>query len=146
MCCFSEGCCIENAEIRHSVVGVRSQIHSGVRIVDTILMGADYYERPAISMGQSPPPHWYWQELPDIEGAIIDKNACLGEGVVIKPFPRGTEIETDNWVVQDGCCDPEECRACSRYGHCAGITKGCHRLDGCQPQPSFMKKPPGYCA
>jgi glucose-1-phosphate adenylyltransferase len=22
--------------------------------------------------------------------------------VVIKPFPRGTEIETENWVIQDG--------------------------------------------
>jgi glucose-1-phosphate adenylyltransferase len=100
---LSEGCYIENAEIRHSVVGVRSQIHSGVRIVDTILMGADYYERQAGIDANAPPPQPIGiGKNCQIEGAIIDKNASLGEGVVIKPFPRGTEIETDNWVVQDG--------------------------------------------
>lgn len=100
---LSEGCCIENAEIRHSVVGLRSQIHSGVRLVDTILMGADYYERPAgYEIDSKPHPAIGIASNCQIEGAIIDKNASLGEGVVIKPFPRGTEIETDNWVVQDG--------------------------------------------
>ena len=85
---IAEGCRIEQAEIRHSVVGLRSQIQSGVRMVNTILMGADYYERLADD----------YEELPNsaqigigrncfIDGAIIDKNACLGEDVVIKPFP-----------------------------------------------------------
>jgi glucose-1-phosphate adenylyltransferase len=100
---LAEGCCIESAEIRHSVVGVRSQIHSGVRIVDTILMGADYYERQAsLDANAPPPPPIGIGKNCQIEGAIIDKNASLGEGVIIKPFPRGTELETDNWVVQDG--------------------------------------------
>jgi glucose-1-phosphate adenylyltransferase len=99
---LAEGCCIEDAEIRHSIVGLRSQIGSGVKIVDSILMGSDYYERPPEEKGgQKPPPIGIGHNC-DIEGAIIDKNACLGDGVVIKPFPRGTEIETENWVVQDG--------------------------------------------
>ena len=100
---IAEGCCIENAEIRHSVVGLRSQIQSGTRIFNTVLMGADYYDRPIDDVDGIP------SFLPigigrncQIEGAIIDKNACLGDNVVIKPFPRGTEIETENWVVQDG--------------------------------------------
>jgi len=38
----------------------------------------------------------------NIEGAILDKNVRIGEGVVIKPFPRGTEIDAGTWVVQDG--------------------------------------------
>ena len=100
---LAEGCCLEDTEIRHSIVGLRSQIGTGCRISDSILMGLDYYERPTVS-GASP------QGLPPlgigpnciIDGAIIDKNASVGAGVVIKPFPRGTEIETENWVVQDG--------------------------------------------
>ncbi len=28
-----------------------------------------------------------------IEGAILDKNVRIGEGTVIKPFPRGTDID-----------------------------------------------------
>lgn len=97
----AEGCCIESAEIRNSVVGLRSQIGSGARIVDTILMGADYYERSVEEGSPAAPPIGIGKNC-DIQGAIIDKNASLGDGVIIKPFPRGTDFETENWVVQDG--------------------------------------------
>jgi len=64
------------------------------------MMGADYYDSsdnlPAsgIPLGIGPNCR--------IEGAILDKNARIAEGVVIKPFPRGTDLEASNWVVQDG--------------------------------------------
>lgn len=99
---LADGCCIDNAVIQHSVVGLRSQIQSGSKIVDSVIMGADYYERPVTLPGAPKPPPLGIARNCTIEGAIIDKNASLGEGVVIKPFPRGTEIITDNWVVQDG--------------------------------------------
>jgi glucose-1-phosphate adenylyltransferase len=100
---IAEGCCIQNAEIRHSVVGLRSQIGGGTRIFNTVLMGADYYERSNGDAGDMPlsVPIGIGRNC-SIDGAIIDKNACLGDNVVIKPFPRGTEIETENWVIQDG--------------------------------------------
>jgi glucose-1-phosphate adenylyltransferase len=100
---MAEGCTILNADIRHSVIGLRSQIQSGVKLVDTILMGSDYYERPTgYGKDAEPGPPIGIGANCDIEGAIIDKNASLGEGVVIKPFPVGTEIEGDDWAVQDG--------------------------------------------
>jgi glucose-1-phosphate adenylyltransferase len=94
---LTEGCRIQQAEITHSVIGLRSVIGAGTVIRDSILMGADYYASenpglPAIGIG----PGCY------IEGAIIDKNARIGAQVVIRPFPRHVEINTDNWVVQDG--------------------------------------------
>ena len=97
-----EGCYLQNAEIQHSVIGLRSQIHAGVRIRDSIIMGSDYYEdvkefsqlKDAVEMGIG--------NGSDIEGAIIDKNARIGRGVVIKPFPRGTEMDMEIWVVRDG--------------------------------------------
>jgi glucose-1-phosphate adenylyltransferase len=99
---IAEGCRIENAEIRHSVVGLRSQIASGVKIIDSILMGADYYERPAEEASLAGPTPIGIGRNCYIEGAIIDKNASLGENIVIKPFPPGTDIDNDNWVIQDG--------------------------------------------
>jgi glucose-1-phosphate adenylyltransferase len=94
----SEGCRIEQAEITRAIIGVRSQIFSGARIADTIMMGADYYpgpeDRHPIPMGIGP--------NCDIEGAILDKNVRLGEGVVIRPFPRGTDRDGTGWVVRDG--------------------------------------------
>jgi glucose-1-phosphate adenylyltransferase len=94
---LAEGCRIQKAEISHSVVGVRSVIAAGTRIRDSVLMGADYYtvaipSLPPIGIGSNC----------HIEGAIIDKNARLGSEVVIRPFPRGTDTITENWVIQDG--------------------------------------------
>lgn len=94
---LAEGCQIQKAEITHSVIGVRSMIASGTRIRDSILMGADYYTSeipatPPIGIGPNC----------TIEGAIIDKNARLGADVVIRPFPSGTDITEENYVVQDG--------------------------------------------
>jgi glucose-1-phosphate adenylyltransferase len=97
-----EGCCLQNAEVQHSVIGLRSQIHAGVRIRNSIIMGADYYEdinefarlKDGIELGIG--------NGAEIEGAIIDKNARVGRGVIIKPFPRGTEMDMESWVVRDG--------------------------------------------
>lgn len=97
---LADGCQIQQAEITHSVIGVRSIIAEGTKIKDSVLMGADYYPvdsnadpaKPPIGIGTGC----------HIEGAIIDKNARLGANVTIRPFPAGTEITNEEWVVQDG--------------------------------------------
>jgi glucose-1-phosphate adenylyltransferase len=92
---IAEGCRINCAEINHSVVGVRSIIKCGVRLKDTVLMGADYYHAGGeipIGIGENC----------DIEGAIIDKNVRMGANVTIKPFPRGTEFDKEDYSVKDG--------------------------------------------
>jgi glucose-1-phosphate adenylyltransferase len=98
---LSEGCCLKNADVRHSIIGLRSQIGSGVRVEDSILMGADYLQSTdgkdkedfiPIGIGDG--------SL--IKGAIIDKNARIGRGVTILPFPRGTDMDGVNWYVRDG--------------------------------------------
>jgi glucose-1-phosphate adenylyltransferase len=97
---LADGCQIQQAEITHSVIGVRSIIAAGTKIKDSVLMGADYYLVDADADPTKPPigigPRCH------IEGAIIDKNARLGADVVIRPFPPGTDITNENWVVQDG--------------------------------------------
>jgi len=95
---LAEGGFIEDAEIIHSIVGLRSRIGAGCRIVDSILMGSDYYideegaQTIRIGIGKAC----------RIEGAIIDKNARLGEGVIIQRFPTGTDLDRDDWCVRDG--------------------------------------------
>jgi len=95
---LAEGCRIQKAEITHSVVGVRSQIREGSRIKNCIMMGSDYYEQPGksneIPLGVGP--------RCDLDGVILDKNVRLGKGVIIRPFPRGTDQDADGWVVRDG--------------------------------------------
>jgi glucose-1-phosphate adenylyltransferase len=78
----AEGCIITNASISNSIVGVRTTIESGASLNGVICMGADYYETdeqkknnqekrvPNIGIGKGS----------IIKGAIIDKNAAIGEG------------------------------------------------------------------
>ncbi len=96
---LADGCIVQGAEIRNTVIGLRSVIGDDVVVADSILMGADFYEesgrysgRPPIGVGNGC----------RIEGAIIDKNACIGKDVRIEPFPRGTELDEERWSVRDG--------------------------------------------
>ncbi len=97
---IADGCTVGKAEIQNAVIGLRSQIKNGAVIRDTVLMGADYYDTPE-EMKKSGIPIGIGKNSV-IEGALIDKNARIGEGVVIKPFPFGTEVDGDDWVVRDG--------------------------------------------
>ena len=64
-------------------------------------MGADYFDNPDdLAKGSGIPLGIGKNSV--IEGALIDKNARIGEGVVIKPFPRGTELDQDEYNVRDG--------------------------------------------
>ncbi|MBN1310458.1 MAG: NTP transferase domain-containing protein [Anaerolineae bacterium] len=98
---LAEGCRIKDAYICHSVIGARSQIGSGAEVVDSILMGADDYDNSSDSGMQIEIPLGIGSNS-KISGAIIDKNARIGENVVILPFPRGTDFNGDNWMVRDG--------------------------------------------
>jgi glucose-1-phosphate adenylyltransferase len=64
------------------------------------LKGADYYDTPENILRDGIPIGI--GEGCDLEGAIIDKNARLGPGVIIRPFPRGTEIDRQDYVIRDG--------------------------------------------
>ena len=99
---IGEGCWIQKADIRNAVIGLRSQIRTGTKIKKSILMGADYYGffrrgnepegEDALGIGKN----CY------IEGAIIDKNTSIGSNSTILPFPPGTNIDHEQYVVRDG--------------------------------------------
>ena len=98
---LADGCVVQGAEIRNSVIGLRSLVGDDVVICDTVVMGADYYESegpqvapgtPAMGIGHGG----------RIQGAIIDKNARIGKNVTIEPFPPGVDLDEANWTVRDG--------------------------------------------
>jgi len=96
---IAEGCRIRKAEITHSIVGIRSQIAEGTVIRDSIIMGSDYYDvekpRGNLPIGIGANCH--------IESAILDKNVRIGEGVVIRPFPRDyKDMDNKLYSVRDG--------------------------------------------
>jgi glucose-1-phosphate adenylyltransferase len=96
---LADGCRIQSSEIHNTVIGLRSQVARGTSIKDSIMMGADYYDP---SPGDSATIPLGLGGGCQIGGAILDKNVRVGREVVIQPFPRGTEIEHEQWVVRDG--------------------------------------------
>jgi glucose-1-phosphate adenylyltransferase len=96
---ISDGCIISDAHLERCVVGIRSVIQSGATIRNTIVMGADYFEldsatksgRPPIGIGR----HCV------IERTIIDKNARIGDGVVISPEGKPAHVDAENYFIRD---------------------------------------------
>jgi glucose-1-phosphate adenylyltransferase len=97
-----EGCRIGTAEIDHSVVGIRSVIGDDVRLSHTVMMGADYYGnlRDEADKDQAVPIGVGAGSV--IEHAIIDKNARIGEGVVIRAPQRVQNFDGPGYIIRDG--------------------------------------------
>jgi glucose-1-phosphate adenylyltransferase len=97
----ADGCIITDARIDRAVIGLRSVIESGATIRNSVLMGADFYE------GEGPPPAPGNPPLgigrnAVIDSAIIDKNARIGDGVVITPEGKPANVDGGNYYIRDG--------------------------------------------
>jgi glucose-1-phosphate adenylyltransferase len=100
----SDGCIINHASISNSIIGIRSIVGTGSQLRRVILMGGDYYEshasimenelmgRPRIGIGQNT----------RVENAIIDKNARIGDNVVISPVDKPDDVDDPLFIVRDG--------------------------------------------
>jgi glucose-1-phosphate adenylyltransferase len=101
---ISDGCIITHADIHESIVGIRSTIGQGSRLHRTIMMGSDEYEsaesisenaaagRPPIGVGRGT----------RIENAIIDKNARIGNNVVITAEGKAENADHSMYYMRDG--------------------------------------------
>ncbi|UCF07018.1 MAG: glucose-1-phosphate adenylyltransferase [bacterium] len=76
---LNDGCIIDRAVIRGSIIGLRSRIGAGTVIEDSLVMGADYFH-PVRRCGESLPPVGIGPDC-RIKRAIIDKNAFIGRSV-----------------------------------------------------------------
>jgi glucose-1-phosphate adenylyltransferase len=100
----SDGCIITHADIHQSIIGIRSIISPGSHLHRTIMLGGDFYEsaasiaeheaagEPRIGIGTNT----------RIENAIIDKNARIGDDVVITPNEKPDHVDHPMYYVRDG--------------------------------------------
>jgi glucose-1-phosphate adenylyltransferase len=101
---IAEGSIINASRIEQSVVGIRSRIGHGTTVVNTYIMGNDYYETieemdvntkkglPMIGIG----------ERCYIKDAIIDKNCRIGNDVRINGGKHLANIDHSLYAVKDG--------------------------------------------
>lgn len=96
----SDGCIITEASLERCVVGIRSIIEAGSVLKNVVMMGADHYEAEAPCPPGAPP--MGIGRNTTIRDAIVDKNARIGERVVISPEGKPSEYDGDNYFVRDG--------------------------------------------
>src|SRR5258706_95183 len=101
---ISDGCILNHAVISNSIVGLRSSVGTGTALNRVILLGSDYYEShesimenekagiPRIGVGS----HC------KIENTIVDKNARIGNNVVISPAGKPETMDHANYYIRDG--------------------------------------------
>ncbi|MEN9663079.1 MAG: hypothetical protein RL324_2028 [Verrucomicrobiota bacterium] len=102
---IADGCILNATSVKHSVIGVRSLIGEGTTLQEAVVMGSDYYEtaeqlaenkvrgRPTIGIGRNC----------RIRHAIIDKNARIGDGVMLDPEGKADGKYLDGAVIiRDG--------------------------------------------
>jgi glucose-1-phosphate adenylyltransferase len=101
---ISEGCILNRAVITHSIIGLRSFVGAGTVLNRVILLGSDYYEslesilehekagKPRIGIGANC----------RIENTIVDKNARIGDNVVISPAGKPEKVDHPNYYIRDG--------------------------------------------
>lgn len=95
---LAEGCVINDADIKNSMVGLRSVIGRHCRISRTVMMGADYYEDrlsgESIRIGIG--------DNTVIDKAIVDKNARIGRNVIIRNEKAVRNFDGSNYFIRDG--------------------------------------------
>jgi glucose-1-phosphate adenylyltransferase len=101
---ISEGCILNRSIITHSIIGLRSCVGVGTELNRVILLGSDYYEslvsiqeyekagKPRIGIGANC----------RIENTIVDKNARIGNNVVISPAGKPDKVDHPNYFIRDG--------------------------------------------
>lgn len=101
---ISEGCFLLGAEIERTVIGIRSRIGKGVRLRNSLVLGADRYEtldEIDRAAGRGTPPLGIG-EGSQIENAIVDKNARIGRDVKVLNEAGASEADGDGWYIRDG--------------------------------------------
>mgnify|MGYP003336072427 CR=1 FL=1 len=101
---IAEGSYITDAHIQRSIIGIRSIIGPGAKVFNSVVMGADFYERPIDieRNGARGTPNVGIGANSTINRAIIDKNARIGERVLIQNAEGVREGEGENFYIRDG--------------------------------------------
>ncbi len=97
----SDGCIIDASLVERCIIGIRSVIRPGSKLRNVIMMGADYYQADVPAPDPGIPDIGIGHEC-HIENAIIDKNARIGDKVVISPKGKAPDTDGQGFYVRDG--------------------------------------------
>lgn len=102
MSVIGEGCIIHAAKIERSVIGIRSRIGADSTVINTYMMGNDYYETLQEINQNKITNVMGIGERCFIKNAIIDKNCRIGDDVRINGGHHLKDTETDTYCIKEG--------------------------------------------
>jgi glucose-1-phosphate adenylyltransferase len=101
---IGDGCLVTDSSLKRCVIGIRSILGENSNLADVVMMGADKYQtekeiaadrarnHPTIGVGRNC----------RIQHAIIDKNARIGDNVVLSPEGKPDGDYAHGVVIRDG--------------------------------------------
>lgn len=98
---IAEGCMINAGKIEHSVIGIRSRIDSETTVINTYMMGSDFYEPLEKIIGGKEIPIGIGARC-FIKNAILDKNCRVGNDVRINGGPHLADCDNENYTIKEG--------------------------------------------
>jgi glucose-1-phosphate adenylyltransferase len=101
---ITEGCILNGATLRDSVIGIRSRVEHGSQLEGVLMMGADYYqtlETMQTDIGAGLPRVGVGHNC-FIRKAIIDKNARIGSGVRILNETNRQHHDGEGYFIREG--------------------------------------------
>jgi glucose-1-phosphate adenylyltransferase len=100
---IAEGSILVGADVRRAVIGIRSRLGRGVKIRESLILGADYYETldDIETRGRDVPPMGIGENSV-IEGTIVDKNARIGRDVRIANQAGVADADGDGYFIREG--------------------------------------------
>jgi len=99
----SDGCIIHASRIEHSVIGIRSRIGKGTTIVNSYIMGSDYYQDIAgVDLSFNNGTVMGIGERCYLNCCIVDKNAHIGNDVRVNGGKHLPDSNNELFSVKDG--------------------------------------------
>jgi len=93
---IGEGCFLDECTIENSVVGIRTHVGRGTRIMRSVLLGADTYatatDAPTLGIGRNVV----------LDKVIIDKNASIGDGARLVNEAGVHHADGDGYYIRGG--------------------------------------------
>lgn len=101
---FGDGCIVMADKIENSIVGNRSRVDRGSTIMNSYMMGADFYQETdeIVSNDKSGIPNLGVGKYCYIERAILDKNCRIGDNVRIIGGTHLQDGDYETHSIKDG--------------------------------------------
>lgn len=101
---FGDGCIVMADKIEKSIVGNRSRIDKGSSLINTYMMGADFYQntRDIVENDKRGKPNLGVGKYCYIESAILDKNCSIGDNVRIIGGKHLSDGDFETHSIKDG--------------------------------------------